>query len=424
MEKQLSISYQGKRVSFSIPAENLLYTVAPAKTHPAQDEQDMVSVALNSPIGTEQIANEVTKGMRVVIIADDMTRPTPNDTILPPLLDQLNAAGVPDSSITILIALGTHRYMNRDEITEHYGAEVTRRVRIINHEWKDLNQLVSIGSTASGIPISVNRIAYEADYLIAVGSIVPHCLAGWGGGGKAVQPGICGWETTGRTHVLPAADNLFLRLSGDADNDVRREMEEVAHLVGLRFILNVVLDEERRVIHAVAGDQVAAHRAGVAFARGIYERTIPELADILVVSATPADLDYWQGMKPLSYAQNGLKRGGTIIFVGAFPEGISPSHPELETYGTKSYNELFDLFQRNTFTDLVCTGILLQHAKCLAHCQVLCVSEGLSLSQKTALGFRHAQSIEQGLEQAFQTHGSSAKVGVIDYGGDMLPRIR
>ncbi len=184
-------------------------------------------------------------------------------------MDELNKAGIPDKDITVLIALGTHRYMSQEEIRDCFGKEVTRRVKILNHERKDKANLINVGSTPSGISIGVNKITYKADYLIGVGSIVPHSLAGYGGGAKIVQPGICSWETTGKTHLLPMKKDEFFALVGNPENKVRLEMEEVARIVGLNFIVNVVLNSEGEIVKVVSGDPVKAHREGIKVAKEI-----------------------------------------------------------------------------------------------------------------------------------------------------------
>jgi len=424
MEEKLTLRYKNSEVGVKVPRENLLYSIKPEDLPGLKDEKKSIRESLKNPIFAAPLSEKVKKGTKVVIIGDDITRPTPRERIFPVILDELNRAGVPDKDITVLISLGTHRYMSDEEIEKCYGKEVTRRVRVVNHEWKDESNLVKVGSTPGGIPVSVNKLACEADYLIAVGSIVPHCLAGYGGGGKAVQPGICSWETTGKTHLLPMYKDMFLKMVGDTENEVRLEMEKVAEVVGLNFIVNVVLNDKKEIVHIASGDQVKAHREGVKVAKKVYERKIPDLAEIVILSAYPADIDYWQGVKPLSYAQRGLKKGGTVILLASFPDGISPTHSEMGEYASRSYEELKRLIKENRFEDLVCASTLLQHAKIMEHSEVICVSEGLSLEDKEKLGFKQAENVEEALDIAFKKQGKTAKIGVIDYGGDVLPRLR
>lgn len=421
MEKRLTLRYKNGEMEIKVPQENLLYDIRPENIPKLKNEVEAIKESLKNPISSPPLSKQVKPGMKIVILGDDITRPTPKEKIILPILNELNQAGVPDKDITVIISLGTHRYMTDKEIKQCYGQEVTKRVSVINHQWKDENNLIKIGSTPSGIPISVNKIAWEADYLIATGSIVPHSLAGYAGGGKAVQPGICSWETTAKTHLLPMHTNTFFKLAGDTENGVRKEMEEVAEIVGLNFIVNVVLNDKKQIVYVASGNQIKAHREGVKVAKKIYERKIPALADIVIVSAHPADIDYWQGGKPLSYAQRGLKEKGTVILVGHFPDGISPTHQELGNYNDKSYQEIEQLIRENKLKDLVGASVIFRHAKMKEYSDIICVSEGLSLKDKEKLGFKQAESVEEAIKIALKKQGKKAKIGVIDYGGDVLP---
>lgn len=421
----LPLSYGREVIHFELPDKRLLYAIKPKDSAKIMNVEEMIRQSLQKPIAALPLAEQVKSGMKVVIVGDDLTRPTPRAIIFPVILDELNRCGVPDKDITVLIGLGTHRYMKEEEIRQSFGEEVVERVTILNHEWKNAGNFARLGYTPKGTPIEVNKIAVDADFLMAIGNIVPHCYAGYGGGGKAVQPGICSWETTGRTHIMPVEQDLYLQIAGEVENAVRQEIETVAEMAGLRFIVNVVLNDEGEIVHVVAGDPVQAHRAGVRFAQGVYERPIPSLADIVVVSAFPADIDYWQGIKPLSYAQKGLKKGGTSILVAPFEEGISATHSALfRDHATRSYRELKKKVEEGTFDDLVCAATLLLHAKVMEHSrEVICVSKGLSIENKEILGFRHASTIEEALDMAFKTQGREARVGIINCGGDILPRL-
>lgn len=425
MEKvKVTLTYGMNRILLEIPEVNFLYAIKPRNIPSAIEERKIIQESLRLPIFASPLREQVKKDMKIIIVGDDLTRATPREKIFPVLLNELNRGGIPDRDITVLIGLGTHRYMTKEEIEKCFGRETTERVLILNHEWKEPQNLVRMGSTPGGVPIEVNRLVLEADFLIAVGSIVPHCYAGYGGGGKAIQPGICSWETTGKTHILPMEKDLYLKIAGQVENDVRREIEMVAEVVGLRFIINVVMNDKCEILQTVAGDPVVAHRKGVEVAKNVYERKIPALADIVLVSAYPADIDYWQGIKPLSYAQKGLKEGGSSILVAPFPEGISSVHSDLKKFATLPYRELKKMVQNGAFEDLVCVATLLLHAKIMEYSrEVICVSDGLSIEDKEALGFKHAGTIQEALEVALKTQGREARIGIIDCGGDTLPTI-
>jgi len=419
----LYLKYGRKTVSVNVPERNLLFVITPHDMGTLDEEDVRIRRSLRCPIGTSPLREELKPGMKVAVLIDDITRPTPQKRILPVVLDELNEAGIRDKDITIIIALGTHEYMRRDEIIEHVGKDVFNRVEVINHEWKNEDNLVSLGKTSMGSFVQVNRRAYESDYLIGIGSIVPHCQAGWSGGAKIVQPGICSPKTTAHTHMFGINRNC-LDITGKETNPTRLAIEEVGKKAGLKFIINVIVDSQTRLVDAVAGDPIKAQREGVKISRKVYECSIPALADIIVVSASPGDIDYWQGIKCLAHAQRALKKGGTIILLGSFPRGISLEHPEMEKYGNKSYQELEELCNSGMITDYVNASTLFLHALILERSKVICVSEGLSSAQKKNLGFEEALDIKEALQKARKGQGKDSKIGIIGYGGNVLPVLK
>ncbi|MDD5264718.1 MAG: nickel-dependent lactate racemase [Candidatus Bipolaricaulis sp.] len=386
---------------------------------------DALRKALAAPTGTLPLAQLAAAGSRVLVLADDLTRPTPRRQLLPLLLDHLNEAGIPDENIEILIALGTHRPMTAGEIQEAFGNETVRRVSIVNHDFRDPEALVLVSVTPSGTPVVVNRRVLAADLVIGVGSIVPHPEAGWSGGAKILQPGVCGEETTAFTHMLAARQPDHLALAGWADNPVRLEIEQVAREGGLRFIINVVFDGSAKVVGLVAGDPVEAHRLGVGIARRIFVREIRRPVDVVVVDAHPADIDYWQGVKPLAFAVRAVRPGGTVVLVGDFVDGVSPIYgSELCAYGTMTAQQLRAEEENGRLAAGVCTEAMYLHAEILARARVVCVSAGLSRDDKSALGFLHAETVEDALSTATDRGRKSLSVGVILQGGDVLPALR
>jgi nickel-dependent lactate racemase len=339
------------------------------------------------------------------------------------LLNALNAAGVPDSDITVLIALGTHRYMTQPEMRTRFGEEVCERLNVVNHLWKDPSTTADLGLSLRGTPVKVNRLAYEADFLIGTGSIVPHIFAGWGGGAKIVMPGISNAESVAPTHALAAEDGSLLGVAGRAGNTCRREMEQVAARARLKFILNVVTDASGAPAWVGAGDPVKAHRAGVKAAEEVFLRPIPRPADIVIADAQPADLDYWQGIKALAHVQPGLKGGGTVILLAEFPDGISPTHTEFRDHALKSAEEILRDREAGEIADSAIVTTLCLHAEILARCKVICVSSFMSPQDKKRLGFLHVESAEEALAVAFAQQGAEAAVGIIEYAGDLLPRL-
>jgi len=404
--------------------DNIVYEIGPNNLPALTDLRRAIIDSVRNPIGSEPIDKMVKPGMKVVIVADDITRATPRDKIIPVLLDELNNAGVSDDDITVVIALGTHRYMTNEEILKCFGNEVVKRVRIVNHEWMDPSKLVYVGTTKRGTPVYVNRLVYESDFVIGVGSIIPHLYAGYGGGAKIIQPGVCGEVTTAYTHILAAIEDP-MNLLGNPDNVVRKEMEEVADVVGLDFIVNVVFNGNGEVVKVVAGDMRKAFREGVRVAEQIYRREIPELADVVLVNTYPALIDYWQAIKGFAHAQLGVKEGGTIILYTDCPDGISPIHGKtFEKYSKASIKELDEVIRNRGEEDLVGLASVYVHTKYINRTECICVSRGLTLRDKEILRFKHADNIIQALELALRKHGRSAKIGIIHHGGEVYPVLK
>ena len=420
---RITIPYGEEQVSFEIPKRNLAWIIDRGSREPYGDVPKALREALRRPVASRPLRELASNARRVVILVDDYTRPTPQRLLLPTILNELREGGVRDQQVEVIVALGTHRPMRRSEMEEKYGAEILDRVEVRNFDCHDGAELIDIGKTSMGVEVVVSRRVYEADLVIGVGNIVPHCYAGWAGGGKIIQPGVCGVKTIEETHVAAGMTRPVFKMAGDPDNMVRRMIDEVAMKSGLRFIVNTVLNERDEVCHLAVGHPLKAFREGIKKAERLYLREIPDLADIVVVSSHPADIDYWQALKPTDYACLGVRRGGVIILVTPCPEGVSPVHGELRDMGLLTYDEALEAYRRGEIKDGVAAAALMIHAQIRGHARIICVSHGLSEEDKEALGFEHADSVEEALEMALRRMGEKAKVGVIKC-GDILPRVR
>jgi nickel-dependent lactate racemase len=270
----------------------------------------------------------------------------------------------------------------------------------------------------------VNRLIQQADVCLGVGLIVPHNLAGWSGGGKIVQPGICGKETTYFTHLLAARSPTSLL--GTLENPVRAELEMVARQTNLTGIINCILDRHSAVVHVVAGESRAAHRHGVALARPIWEVPVPRLADIVVVSSHPADIDFWQANKALYAAEKIVKRGGDIILLTPCPEGLSGQQEHvatLEALAGIPSRQLWHETRRQGLKDYAALTVSNISACCSELAWVTVVSDGLTDGEIDILGFDRAESIQEALQSALKRQGEGASVLVLTHGGETVPVI-
>ena len=340
MTKQIRIPYGQSSLEFSLPEQNLIGVYSPKDIHGVADLSQEIARALAHPIGAKPLREQAKGAKKVVLLADDNTRLTPADKIIPALLAELNAAGVKDEQVTVIIALGTHRFMRDDEILAKFGEEAVRRVVIKNHDFRDPAMMVDLGKTPNGTHISVNREAYEADFKIGIGSIVPHYIPGFAGGAKIVQPGISAEQTTAETHLLSTcAPRSFL---GIRENPVRIELNSIARAVGMHTIFNTVLNCHGEVVGAFFGDTVEAFNAGVELSQDVYSVELPEEADIVVSSSYPCDLEFWQSHKALYPSDLAVKAGGIIILATPCPEGVSVMHADILKITGHSMRELQD----------------------------------------------------------------------------------
>ncbi len=415
------LPYGSEELTFHLPDDNILAVASPNPVTPCDDPGNEVRRALEEPVGAPRLSEAARGAKRVVIAADDMTRLTPVEILIPALLDELNAAGVRDEQVSVLIALGTHRPMTQEEIRVHFGEAVARRVKVINNPWRDPAQMVDLGVTPNGTPVSISRAALDADFLIGVGSIVPHHIPGFSGGAKIVQPGLTGATTTGATHFLSTrAPRSYL---GQVENPVRAEIEHIAGQVGLKAIFNVVLDPAGRLVRAFYGDFVQAHRAGVAVSQQVYGVPLPAQADIVIAGSHPCDIEFWQAHKSLYPAELAVKAGGTIIVVTPCPEGVAMTHHEMLAFTALDAGQIEAKILDGSIQDVVSGALALAWAKVRQRASVSLVSGGILVEEARALGFTPFASVDAALEDAFRRHGPRATVTVLTHAPEMLPCI-
>jgi len=417
----IDLPYGDSSLAFAVPAANLLAVGSPSPAAACADPALEIRRALAEPIGAARLTEAARGARSAVILADDMTRLTPVEQIIPALLDELNRAGLRDEQVQVLIALGTHRPMTPVEIAAHFGPALVERVRITNNPWQDPGQMVDLGQTPDGTPVTVSRAALEADFLIGVGSIVPHHIPGYSGGAKIVQPGVTGAATTGATHYLSTrAERSYL---GQVENPVRAEIERIAARVGLKAIFNVVLDPSGRLVRAFYGDFVQAHRAGVAAASQVYGVALPGPAEIVVAGSHPCDIEFWQAHKTLYPAEMALKPGGTMIVVTPCPEGVSVMHPDILEISGLPPERIAGMIEDGQLADVASGALALAWSKVRSGASISLVSDGIGAAEARALGFTRFESVDEALAAAFWRHGAEALVNVLTHAPDSLPLV-
>ncbi len=417
----IQLPYGETMIEFTIPERNLLGVYSPSDIAPVVDIESEVKQALATPIGSPSLGELVKDKKKIVIVADDNTRPTPTDKIIPILLNEMNKAGICDQQVTVIIALGTHRSMTAEEIMIKFGPEVVKRVKIINHDYKDPAGLIDLGKTRNGTPITINKLVYEADFKIGVGSIVPHHIPGFAGGAKIVQPGVCGEATTGFTHLLSTKEPRSLL--GIEDNPVRRELNQIARQVGLHTIFNTVLDRHGRVVKGFFGDVEAAFNAGVKVSQAVYTVKVPQEADIVLAGSHPCDIEFWQAHKTLYAGERVVKQNGVIIVVTPCPEGVAKTHREIVDYAGLPSRQIKQMHQEGKIDDPVAAALGIAWAQVRERAQVYLVAGGISDDEARKIGFTPFKNVVEALQAALNVMGKQAKVAVLTHAPDTLPII-
>src|SRR4030066_1934389 len=285
-----------------VPEQNLLGIFSPSIVKVEKSEEQIIEEALSHPIGSPPLTQILKGREKVLVVVDDYTRSTPVQEILPRLIKELQHAGVNKENINILVALGTHRPMTEEEMVEKFGPKLSKQYPILNHSWWDPSQLISLGETEKGTPILVNRMVKEVDLIVGIGQIVPHRVSGFSGGCNIVQPGICGEETTGKTHWL-SAQFKGRDILGKIEHPVKEEIERVALKAGLKWIINTIQDGSGRLVAAVAGDPIHAYRMGAKRSLEIYQSKLPQEAAIILADSHPYDSDLWVAAKGIYAAE-------------------------------------------------------------------------------------------------------------------------
>ena len=400
-----------------VPDHNLMGVYTPRTFE--VDEAAILRHGFASPIGAPRLRDAARGMRRVLILIDDATRMTPVARILPHLFDELHAAGVADDGIEFLQAPGTHRPMTPDEIQEKLGSYAGRH-RVHEHHYLDESSLHDFGHTRDGTRVTANKLLAEVDFVLGVGSILPHRVKGLSGGAKIAFPGVSGREMMDRNQ-WEASMHMSETVMGVPENPMRLRMEEAARMAGLAYIVNVVYDVARHIVGCFTGDVVRAHREGCKASREVYATHMPTRADIVLIDSHSADRDFWQSAKGPYAGTMAVKDGGSLILVSPNPEGVASNHKNLLEIGYLPHARIVELVQQGQVDDLVGVAILADVCQIVDKTDCLMVSPGVTREQAERIGFRYAASAQDALAMAFERQGASASVAVLRYGGHILP---
>lgn len=421
---QIKLDYGKQGLVVDLPEDRLVGPLTLRPVAPLDNPRAAVGRVLAQPLGTPPLA-ELARGRRsACILVCDITRPVPNRLLLEPMLEILEQAGIPRAAITVLVATGMHRPNEGEELVELLGAEIVGRYRCVNHFGKDLASHTFLGATPRGVPAWIDSRYVQADLKIATGLIEPHLMAGYSGGRKLICPGIAALETVRVWHgptflEHPRADYGFLE-----GNPVHEENTRIARMAGCDFIVNVTLDEQRRVTQVVAGDMEQAFLAGVRFLEEVVRAEIPAPCEVVVTSGAgyPLDTTFYQSIKGMTGALPIVKAGGTIVVAASMSEGIgSPEFRQLFVENATLDGFMERILGRDYF--VMDQWQLEELAKVRRKARVRVVTGGLPAETLRGLFVDPAPSVEQAVAEALEEYGPEARVAVIPKGPYVIPAL-
>ena len=417
---KIDMPYSQSTISTEIDDHRILGVLKNRPLPAVEDLECAVQRAIQNPIGSPPLREIVSNGDKIVIIVNDITRPSPSEIMVREIVRELNELEISDQDITIVIATGTHRPNTPAEMKKMLGP-IADRFQVFNHDCQDQENLVYIGDTSQGLEIYINKLVARANIRILTGIIAPHHGAGFSGGRKSIVPGVASLRTLKEHHSLPirSFNPVYGVLHG---NSFHEQAVEATRLVGVDFIVNVVPNAKKEIVAVVAGDLEEAHEAGANICRQMCEVTMPEKADIVLTSpgGYPRDINLYQALKAVATAEMAVKPEGVIILVAECPEPIEDTDFPRWLRAADTPKEVIERFQKEGFTIGSAKAFAL--ARAVDQFQVIIVSEKIAVDELDGLFVTGATTLEDAFEIAEKIVGHQSKVLIIPHGNNLIPK--
>ena len=425
--KKCSLRFGKGTVEFQIPEEHLLYELM-GNNHPALSDPAVAYLhSLDHPIDAPPLKEIVKPYDTVAITVSDITRAwQKNAGTLSVLIDYLNQAGVPDSNITVIIAVGNHRQNTETEFVEICSPAVCHRIKVVNHNARDTANMIYLGKTSRGTEVSLNRIVVEADKVILTGVVIYHFMVGYGGGRKSVVPGVASLKTIQQNHLWSLSPTLGGGSSDYCQNMITKgnpqheDMMEVAAFLRPHFLINVVMNYEDRVAAIFAGNWVSAWMEATRLVDDMFCVKIDEKADIVIASAGgyPKDISLYQSQKTLDNARYAVKKGGVVVILAECPDIAEPS----EYFKGFKYPDVYEQEKALRKNYDLPGWVALRHSECCRDNQVILLTrpgnEGYARTAKLHPVF----SMEEALKLAYGKCGlDRPSITVMPFGANTFP---
>jgi nickel-dependent lactate racemase len=421
---RVRLDYGRCGLEVDLPDQNVVKCLGYRAAEPLLNPGQAVCQSLAEPIGSPPLARLAGGRASACVVTSDLTRPVPNQVLLPPILQTLEASGVPRDRVLILVATGLHRPNCRDELVEMLGRSIVEDYRVESHHGREPSEHTYLGTSPRGVPIWIDNRYLSAELKITTGLIEPHFMAGYSGGRKLVCPGLAALETIRAWHSPRFLEHANARSGVVEGNPVHEENTWIARRAGCDFIVNAVIDARRRVLAVVAGDMEQAWARGVDFVRGFVTDTVPEPVDIVVTSSAgyPLDTTFYQSVKGMVAGQEIVKPGGTIILAAGLSEGI----------GSEEFRGIFeDDPSLDAFMDRLLAGDCFRMdqwqveelARVRRKARVVVVSDGLPAETLRRLFVDWAPTVEAGVAEALACYGPQATIAVIPEGPYVIAQV-
>jgi len=426
--KSVFIFHRHKKISFEIPSQWSLLTFAKLDEYPSQkDVRKLTKNALRKPIHAKALKDSLSPSDKVAIVIEDLTRASPKKLILETLLEELKAFNIPTESISVIIALGTHRGLTPEELESTFGRELIDRYEFVNHDCH-ATDLMPVGRLKTGREVKINRKVHEATFRIGIGSIFPHPMNGFGGGGKILFPGVADFDAI-REHHLKYTFHEGTGLGKTKGNIFYEQVCAIARSAKLDYVINSILDQKDQVYDLVSGDPVQAHLAGIEKSKGIICQKFTKKSDLTIITSFP----YAEGpqiVKPLAPAAMVTKEGGCIILAadceGNLPDAFIESFERFHSrYGDNLLGGVLDHFENNRlimeegaidFNMALAMTLAIQH-----RFKIILVSKDITREVGEKMGFIYAEDLQEAFDLSATISPPNPEVHIIPSGGVILP---
>ncbi|WP_432937107.1 nickel-dependent lactate racemase [Kribbella sp. CA-253562] len=421
MKVRLAYGRSG-RVIDADPARTTI--VEPAHHPAASDPSEALRRALREPVAGPPLRDRVRRGQTVAISACDGTRPQPRELMIPAVLAELD--GLVDlDDVIILVATGTHRANDDDELRQMFGDEVVDSVRIVNHDARNPDHLTWAGTHGNGVPVWLNRQWVEADVRITTGFVEPHFFAGFSGGPKLVAPGLAGLETVLVLHDATRIGDPKATWGITHGNPVHDDVRAIAEATGVTFALDVVLNRDQEIVGAFGGDLLPMHTAACDLARRIAMRPVDAPFDVVVTtnSGFPLDQNLYQAVKGMSAAHQVVRPGGTIICAAECRDGF-PDHGSYRStlVASESPQAILDQIAASPTTTPDQWQLQIQ-ARIQVTSRVVMHTGYLSDDELRSAHLEQTADISSTISESLAAAGPDARVGILPEGPQTIPYV-